>query len=299
MALRIVEFFGFEPPSEFARPFVVDSMCPFTRNTCIKPDHGSCSIRQKSGEPIICCPNRLYAENYKALHEIADACFGKGTELVTALEARSRRSDAKLTGHEVVAFGKGFGGELPLPRPKRTDGKASGSYFVDWILAKIGTGGQLEAFTAVEVQTIDTTGNYKEQVREFFKFNGYNGYSKTGGMNWENVNKRILPQLIYKGHALRREPKCEKGLFFVCPHQVYERIVARLGGKLHEYPIGPGTISFRSYKLDDGNPGSDQKKLVFYEQFTTTVDQVALAFTSPMNLPDQGVYAAAIDLALS
>ena len=40
------------------------------------------------------------------------------------------------------------------------------------------------------------------------------------GMNWENVNKRILPQLIYKGHVLRREELCRKGLFFVCPKHV-------------------------------------------------------------------------------
>ena len=33
-------------------------------------------------------------------------------------------------------------------------------------------------------------------------------------------------------------------------------------------------------------------------QFTTTVDQVALAFTAPMNLPDRNVYAAAINTAL-
>ena len=33
-------------------------------------------------------------------------------------------------------------------------------------------------------------------------------------------------------------------------------------------------------------------------QFTTTVDQIALAFTAPVNLPDQNVYAAAINAAL-
>lgn len=298
MALRIVEFFGFAPLTEAARPFVADLMCPFTRTSCIKPDHGSCSIRQKSGDPIICCPHRLYADEYEMLKSIARDCFGANFELVTAVEARARRLSKSLVGNEVVAFGKGWGGELPLPRPRRKDGKRSGSYFVDWILAKINASGELEDFTAIEVQTIDTTGNYNEVVEAFRQFLEFAGFSKTGGMNWENVNKRILPQVIYKGHALRREIKCTKGLFFVCPKQVLERIRARLGDNLHDYPIGPGTITFRSYELG-ALKANGQYELLPEQQFTTTVDQVALAFTSPMNLPDQGVYANAINTALA
>jgi hypothetical protein len=38
--------------------------------------------------------------------------------------------------------------------------------------------------------------------------------------------------------------------------------------------------------------------MTLHGQFTTTVDQVALAFTSPMNLPDEDVYAGAIKRAL-
>lgn len=38
--------------------------------------------------------------------------------------------------------------------------------------------------------------------------------------------------------------------------------------------------------------------MVFTDEFTTTVDQVALAFTSPMNLPDQDVYEKAITKAV-
>ena len=123
------------------------------------------------------------------------------------------------------------------------------------------------------------------------------GYSDAG-MNWENVNKRILPQLIYKGHVLRREAKCTKGLYFVCPKQVYDRIRERLGGALHDYPKSAGTITFRSYEVGPRGPGGQQRPLRLSGQFTTTVDQVALAFTAPMNLPEQSVYEAAINAAL-
>ena len=158
--------------------------------------------------------------------------------------------------------------------------------------------------TALEVQTIDTTGNYKDQAQSFFAGQSFTdkqgrnpGYSEAG-MNWENVNKRILPQIIYKGHVLRRETKCSKGLYFVCPKQVYDRIRDRLGGNLHTYHPSTGTISFRSYELGPAGAAGQHRDMIFSGQFTTTVDQVALAFTSPMNLPDQNVYEAAINEAL-
>ncbi len=192
-------------------------------------------------------------------------------------------------------------------RCRNRRGGASGEtrkYYVDWILARMSADGDMAELTAVEVQTIDTTGNYSDQAQKFFAGEAYidgrgrtPGYSNAG-MNWENVNKRILPQLIYKGHVLRREERCSKGLFFVCPRQVFDRIRDRLGGTLHEYRPGNGTITFRSYQLGGGSPDGQSRDLEFFDQFTTTVDQVALAFTSPMNLPDMNVYSAAITAAL-
>ena len=297
MALRIVEFFGYEPLDARSEPFAAEKRCPFTHSDCTKPDHGACSVRQTQGLPIVCCPNRLYADEYRVLREVAVEVFGIGTELVNAGDARLMKAHGQLTGSEAVLFGKRWGRELPLPRPKRADGKSSGSYFVDWIIAKIDEKGALQEFTALEVQTIDTTGSYRDQANRFFAGEPYAGWSNAG-MNWENVNKRILPQLIYKGHVLRREQQCSKGLFFVCPHSVYEKIMQRHGGQIHDYPIGNGTITFRSYSIGDIDSDIGQRPLRFDQQFTTTVDQVATAFTSPINLPDRNVYAAAITAAL-
>lgn len=299
MGLRIVEFFGFSPLSESARNYIADRRCPFTETSCIKPEHGSCSIRQViNPEPIICCANRLYGDDFAMLGEIARQCFGEQVELVSRSEAVKRlHGESEWSGQEVVAFGKGWGGELPLPKPTGKNAKGKASYYMDWVLAKLNQSGEIEDFTAVEVQTIDTSGSYNEVVEAFSNFREFEGFSETGGLNWENVNKRILPQVIYKGHVLRREEKCKNGLFFVCPKQVYERIIERLGGDLHEYPIGPGTITFRSYEVGAPNPDNTYQ-LDFHAQFTTTVDQVALAFTSPRNLPNTGVYSDAIMKAL-
>ena len=118
--------------------------------------------------------------------------------------------------------------------------------------------------------------------------------ASTAGFNWENVNKRILPQLIYKGHVLRRERLCKHGLFFVCPQPVYNRIRERLGGNLLAYNLQPGSLSLMWYDVGAAVTEGQSRELEFKGRFTTTVDQIALAFTSPSNLPDENVYEAAI-----
>ncbi|MGH9761535.1 MAG: hypothetical protein ACREAC_11960, partial [Blastocatellia bacterium] len=119
------------------------------------------------------------------------------------------------------------------------------------------------------------------------------------GINWENVNKRILPQLIYKGHVLRREVLCRAGLFFICPTPVYERIARRVGGNLTRYPApAPGTLTFRWYDIGSEVPSGSIRNLKFQGQFTTTVEQVAYAFLSPGNMPPEDSYARAISAKL-
>lgn len=307
MALKITEFFGFTPLDPAARQFIDERKCPFVSSPCIKPEHGACSTQPlQLGEPVMCCPNRMYGEDFLALRELALEIFGAESKLVRPHEAQDRVQGLgqPLSGSEVVIFGRYWGKELPLPRPKGAGAKRASTYYVDWVLAKLASDGSVEEIIAVEVQTIDTTGNYRDQAESFFANKPFSGGSKNSpdyseaGMNWENVNKRILPQLIYKGHVLRREELCRKGLFFICPKQVYDRIRDRLGGTLHDYKPGQGTITFRSYELEEQGELGTQRRMSLHGQFTTTVDQVALAFTSPMNLPDADVYADAIKKAL-
>ena len=221
---------------------------------------------------------------------------------MNAADVRNAVSMGTLAGNEVAVFGKGWGGELPLPKAM----KGTGSYYVDWILARTSSGGRAHELTALEVQTIDTTGSYGDQAAACFKGVVFTdpqgrapGYSNAG-FNWENVNKRILPQVIYKGHVLRREPRCTKGMFFACPEPVFNKIVERLGGSgsMHDYEPSAGTITFLGYSLGPLQSPGGIRVLVRSAQFTTTVDQVALAFTSPKNLPPSRVYEAAINAML-
>ncbi|MGH9584306.1 MAG: NotI family restriction endonuclease, partial [Bryobacteraceae bacterium] len=185
---------------------------------------GACTLKPMNAGPVICCPIRLYAGNYEILRDVARIAFGPVIPLVSANAITDK------TGECVAVFGKGWGKELRLPNRGK-----SGGYFVDWVLAHLSRTGQLINFVAVDVQSIDTTGNYREERETYLQERAFSG-SSTAGFNWENVNKRILPQLIYKGHVLRQEPLCQKGLFFICPTPVYEKIGERLGGGLRPYP---------------------------------------------------------------
>lgn len=296
MALRIVEFFGYSPKdaSDAAGLARQSLACPFVDGICtkrlrgdrgVKLIGGACTVRQATPNPVICCPKRLYAGGYQILQHVADVVFGPGLPFIPGNQASTDPRD----GDRVLAFGSSLGGEVKLPS---VGGR--GGFFVDWILARVDRQNELREFVAVEVQSIDTTGNYRQERDAYLAGSEFAGYSKAG-INWENVNKRILPQLIYKGHVLRRETLCKAGLFFVCPTPVYEKINVRVGGNLMQYPApAPGTLTFRWYDIGSEVHDGRNRGLVFGGQLTTTVEQLAYAFLSPGNLPPENSYASTI-----
>jgi len=292
MPTKLIEFHGFKPLSSASKDFAVRKWCPFVDAKCKKSQSGgACALQPTKGPPVIICPNRLYGGGFKVISRIAYEVFGGDSELITDVEAEARRRNGTLSGQEVVVFGQGYSGEVGIKAPAE-EGE-SGSFKVDFLLAKIGSDLQPISIVAVEVQTIDTTDSYKAACDNYYKEISYPGEWGEGttkaGFNWENVTKRILPQIIYKGHALRRERLAKHGLFFVLPHPVLQKIRTRIGNSLLEYPKGPGTITFQSYQLASHLDGEAQA-LEAIEEFTTTVEQIAFAFVSPQNLPPLGIY---------
>jgi len=293
MAGYISEFFGYraEDHSDIALTEAAQKRCPFLGTQCTKilsRDHivsGVCAIRQKTeGSPdVICCPIRIYAEDYKMLRTISHNAFRADLNLYAGSAAVEK---ARIENGAVAVFGHGWGGELRLPQREGT-----GSYFVDWVLARLDGSGELVEFTAIEVQTIDTTGNYRDARAALD--NDRSIIPCTVGLNWENVSKRIIPQIIYKGQVLQREDLCRTGLYFVCPQPVFERVLSRLGGRdrLPRFPTQPASIHFVSY---DYLPNTQQvdgqvKPLGIVEEHCTTVYKVQEAFSS-LNLPEGNVY---------
>lgn len=300
MASIIWEFFGYHSGdnSSNALKCAQESQCPIIESRCIKTFNdgtisGVCSLKPITSEPVICCPVRLYADNYKLLRDIAQSAFNENMILVPGNEALIHTKTKNTPC--VAVFGKGWGRELRLPQKS-----GKGGYFVDWVLAKLSNTGELIEFVAVEVQTIDSTGNYR---------NGYQALKEnrsiaktTAGLNWENVSKRILPQLIYKGQILQREELCKKGLFFVCPGPVHTRIMNRLGGRegLPKYTLQPASITFVTYDYDHTKDQITGQILALEKTsiHSTTVYKVQEAFNN-VTLPNENVYKDAILKALN
>jgi len=298
--LQITELFGYTPDAAEFPAAVKGCGCPFIGGSCRKRfsdgmASGLCSASAtKSPKPVICCPQRLYANDYEILRRVCCQAFGESVPLLTGSLAQS----AIPSQGAAIPFGQRLGKELKV--------SARGTkYSFDWIIAHVSPRGGLLEFVAVEVQTIDTTGSYRRQSWELQTRHdgpGIKGFpepepGKSSNFNFENVSKRILPQLITKGHLLRVEELCKKGVFFVCPTPVLERIYSRLGGQLHEYAPQPGAITFHDYSLYEAS-AARPLPLKFGKSFTTTHDQLALAFSSPQNLPPKNSYSEVVQQAV-
>ena len=112
MAGSISEFFGYraEDRSKIARKAASDKKCPFLGSTCVKlfgrtrEISGVCAIRQKkAGSPsVVCCPNRIYADNYAVLYKISRMAFGCDLPLCAG---RAAVEKSKSAGGAVAVFG--------------------------------------------------------------------------------------------------------------------------------------------------------------------------------------------------
>ncbi len=169
MTSRIIEFYGSPPLSPESIDCADKHQCPFVGEPCIKNRSrslGACSLQVGDAEPVIICPNRLYAHKFQLLVDVAQQAFDGECKLVSRDEYEKARRADTLTGAEVVVFGKYFGGELGIPTPPGLEeGEPKGSFYIDFLLARLGAGGVPVAFAAVEVQTIDTTDSYAKARR--------------------------------------------------------------------------------------------------------------------------------------
>jgi hypothetical protein len=113
-----------------------------------------------------------------------------------------------------VLLGQGSGREV-----------SAGSMSLDWVIARV-EGGRLTNFMAVEVQSIDITGNYRacwESHRDARLQVGSHIKPGAFGLNWANVHKRIIPQILRKSLIVQGSGVSTKGLGLVVPEEVFLR----------------------------------------------------------------------------
>lgn len=187
------------------------------------------------------------------------------TPLLFFQEYQQRLARETLPARCVVPLGQSSGSEVAVGSPRA---KIS----MDWILALI-ENRQLSAFVGLEVQSIDTTNNYR------VNWQAYHDLPATQldtvppsehGLNWANVHKRLIPQIIRKGKALHQSKLCQ-GLYFVAPDTVYRRFEDLIGVTTHVTNSGPGVLTVMTYALGPAVPYGQTRSL-----YSARIERVSL-----------------------
>jgi len=236
----IVELFGYAPDdtSDIARDIWSKQLCPFLGECCTKTNHdqsivyGTCSvsngIQKSSGSEIIICPKRIYADTHKIFHTVIETAWPEQEKtLVVGGNLQELREKALSVSHPIIAFGQNSGKEIQI--------KSNGTLSMDWILQSYENikGNLLPVnFIGIEIQSIDITGNYRDnwsaynQIRQGAPI--HEVPNSGHGLNWANVHKRLIPQIIRKGNVYEKTENCI-GFFFILPEPVYQKFEEVIG----------------------------------------------------------------------
>lgn len=279
----LIEVFGYRPDDLTPSVRMLWDMgaCPFINKACIKFNHdksiiyGTCSVTAGANKDVVICPNRLYANNYEVIKKVAVDAFSERLPFLFYDEYIEKRESVSSC---VVALGKNSGKEVQIGK------KLS----MDWILAKIENWKLIE-YIGLEVQSIDITGNYRD---------AWYGYKNLGvskekiipssnhGLNWANVHKRLIPQLIRKGSVFVKSSLVKKGLYFVVPEVVYQKFEDVIGADIpQKFEADKNTLSVFTYELSEQSDFGSQRDLMPVRKIHFSLDDFAQRFVSGPNLP--------------
>ena len=256
----IAELFGYAPDdrSPIALQAKQRKDCPFVPGRCSKTNHdqsaiyGTCSVsngssKRNAGSEVVICPRRLYADNYRCLRNVAELVWPNLTKFVVGGDYSNLKAAAKETEFPVIAFGQNSGGEVQF--------SCNGELSLDWVLQSYRvTSRGLEPvdYICLEVQSIDITGNYRDAWSAYMSMTDssrvYEVPDSGHGLNWANVHKRLIPQLIRKGNVSSAAPRC-RGFFFVLPDIVYQKFEEVIGSVEQEDTFGQQNLSVATYSL--------------------------------------------------
>ena len=276
---NLVELFGHSPEdiSSKTRKLWNLGACPFTFQPCIKHNHdqtivyGTCSVTSPFGDVVI-CPNRLYANNYESIKKVAKDAFGEIQYFFYDEFIKSNSDNIECA----VALGANSGKEVKIGR----------SLSMDWVLARIKNNKLIE-YVGIEVQSIDITGNYRDAWHAYknYSSNSNSIPSSEHGLNWANVHKRLIPQIIRKGVVYSKSKYCKKGLYFVLPDIVYRKFEDVVGNDLQNISTpNSETLTVFTYKLTEKKVNGI-RNLALDRTIRFSLDEFANRFISGPNLP--------------
>lgn len=280
----IVELFGFGSADNSiqARQFFQNALCPFVSTQCTKTNHdktvvyGTCSVTTgRAKREAIICPKRLYADNYRVLHDAAVTTWGE-IPLVAGGGINDLRNAALHYDECAVAFGQNSGREVSI----NSNGKMS----LDWVIQRYKrVNGHMEAqdYIGIEVQSIDITGNYRDnwQAYKGIRSGSLINYVPDAGhgLNWANVHKRLIPQIIRKGNVYSGAQRCS-GFFFILPDLVYEKFEDVLGELPEKTDVSRFNLSILTYGLSAEQVDGQHRKLVLHRRKHHSLDDISHAF---------------------
>jgi len=173
----------------------------------------------------------------------------------------------------VVALGQNSGKEVKLTKMS-----------MDWVLAHI-KDGALQEYVGIEVQSIDITGNYRD-ARYAARDQKSSIPPSEHGLNWANVHKRLIPQIIRKSLVYSKSQLVKQGLYFIVPEPVYQRFEEIIGDDI---PLvtenGKDIITVHTYDLGDPVASGSIRTLNEKRTLKFKLDEFSARFITGPNLP--------------
>jgi hypothetical protein len=106
------------------------------------------------------------------------------------------------------------------------------------------------------------------------------------GMNWANVHKRLIPQIIRKGIVYSKSKLVKSGIYFILPEAVYCKFEEIIGPDIpYMQKNGSAVLTIHTYSLSNPVGHGFQRTLVPERKLRVSLEEFSQRFISGPNLP--------------
>ena len=252
-----------EPAAHQRSPVNVDYRCPFINSQCTKRGHRLegpypvCSVWHSVRSPrlITTCPKRFY--QIDLMEDVVTHCWP------------GRRPEHPRLAHEVhmEKFGT-----------------------VDLVIADLNTEtGHINEFVSVEIQALDLTGTVEPAYAGLLNHDSI--VETTYGVNWANVRKRYIDQLVTKSFY---HHQWRTSIVAVMQTPLYDYLRKHI--QFDELATGPGAIVdvfFLLYDYVEGSGAEEGHTLVF-DRVVGTSHSSLMTHTLYQSTPSKETFTARI-----